>query len=44
LSTRVEHFSKTLWISSPSMIVPCTIKGITIEVYLNPVMEVNVMP
>jgi hypothetical protein len=27
-STRVEHFSEALFISSPSTIVPCVIKGI----------------
>jgi hypothetical protein len=43
-STGVEHFSEALWICSPSMILPCSIKGITIEAHLNPVMEVNIMP
>jgi hypothetical protein len=43
-STGVEDFSEALWIRSPSMILPCSIKGITIEAHLNPVMEVNIMP
>jgi hypothetical protein len=43
-SSGVEHFSEELWICSPSMILPCSIKGITIEAHLNPVMEVNIMP
>jgi hypothetical protein len=42
-STRVEHFSEALWICSPSTILSCSIKGITIEAHLNPVMEVNIM-
>jgi hypothetical protein len=43
-STGVEHFSEALWICSPSMILPCSIRGITIEAHLNPVIEVNTMP
>jgi hypothetical protein len=43
-STRVEHCSEVLWICSRSMILPCSIKGITIEAHLNPIMEVNIMP
>jgi hypothetical protein len=42
--TEVEHFSEALWICSPSTIIPCSVKGITVESHLNPVMEVNVMP
>jgi hypothetical protein len=42
--TRVENFSEALWISSPSTIIPCSIKGITVEAHLNPVMEVNIIP
>jgi hypothetical protein len=43
-STGVGHYSKVLWISSPSTIVPCSIKGIIVEAHLNPTMEVNIMP
>jgi hypothetical protein len=43
-STGVEHFSGALWICSPSTILPCSIRGITIEAHLNSVMEVNIMP
>jgi hypothetical protein len=42
-STVVEHFFEALWICSPSMILPYSKKGNTIEAHLNPVMEVNVM-
>jgi hypothetical protein len=38
-STGMEHFSEALWICSPSTILPCTIKGITIQAHLNPIME-----
>jgi hypothetical protein len=43
-STGVEHFSEALWICSPSMILLCSIKGITIEAHLNHVMVANIMP
>jgi hypothetical protein len=43
-STGVEYFSEALWIFSPSTILPCSIRRITIETHLNPVMEVNIMP
>jgi hypothetical protein len=43
-STGVEHFSEALWICSPSMILPYSIKGITVEAHVNTVMEVNIMP
>jgi hypothetical protein len=39
-STGVEHLSEALWICSPYMILPCSIRGITVEAHLNPVMEV----
>jgi hypothetical protein len=42
--TGVGNFSEALWIYSPSTIISCSIKGVTIEAYLNPVMEVNVLP
>jgi hypothetical protein len=43
-STGVEYFFEALWICSPSMILSCSIKGITIEAHLNPIVEVNIMP
>jgi hypothetical protein len=43
-SSAVEHFSEALWVCSPSTILPCSIKGITIEAHLNPIREVNIMP
>jgi hypothetical protein len=43
-STGVGHFSEALWICSPSMILLCSNKGITIEAHLNPILEVNIMP
>jgi hypothetical protein len=43
-STGVEHFSEALWICSPSMILPYSIKGINVEAHVNTVMEVNIMP
>jgi hypothetical protein len=42
--TGVEHFSEALWICSPTTILPCSIKGITIKAHINPVKEVNIMP
>jgi hypothetical protein len=43
-STRVGNFSEALWISSPSTIISCSIRGIIIEAHLNPTMEVNIIP
>jgi hypothetical protein len=40
----VTHFFEAIWISSPSLIVPCSIRGITIEAHCNPIMEVNIFP
>ena len=37
-------FSEETWISSHSMITPCSIRGTTIEAHINPIMEVNVFP
>ena len=37
-------FSEEIWISSPSRITPCSIRGITVEAHINPIMEVNVFP
>jgi len=37
-------FSEAIWISSPSTITPCSIRGTTVEAHINPIMEVNVLP
>ena len=37
-------FSEDIWTSIPSMILPCSIGGITIEANVNPIMEVKIMP
>ena len=37
-------FSEEIWISSPSMITPCSIRGTTVEAHINPIIEVNVLP
>ena len=37
-------FSEDVWMSIPSMILPCSIGGITVEAHVNPIMEVNIMP
>ena len=39
-----KHFSEAIWISSPFMITPCSIRGTTVEAHINPIMEVNVLP
>jgi len=39
-----KHFSEAIWISSPSTITPCLIRGTTVEAHINPIMEVNVLP
>ena len=43
-SDGVRHFSEDVWMSSPSMIIPCSIAGITVEAHINPIMEVNIKP
>jgi hypothetical protein len=43
-STGVGNFSEALWICSPSTIISCSIRGITVEAHLDPTMEVNIMP
>ena len=43
-SDGVKRFFETIWISSPSMITPCSIRGITVEAHFYPIMEVNVLP
>jgi hypothetical protein len=40
----VTHFSEAIRISSPSLIVPCSVRGITVEAHCNPIMEVNILP
>jgi hypothetical protein len=42
-SNREKCFSKAIWISSPFMITPCSIRGITVEAQINPIMEVNIL-
>ncbi|RLN24465.1 hypothetical protein C2845_PM07G10630 [Panicum miliaceum] len=44
LSGDVRHFFEEIWISSPSSIIPCSIREIIVEAHLNPLMEVNIMP
>ena len=43
-SDGVTHLSEAIWISSPSMITSCSIRGTTVETHLNSVMEVNILP
>jgi hypothetical protein len=43
-SDGVRCFSEAIWISSPSTIIHCSIKGDIVEAHLNPNMEVNIMP
>jgi hypothetical protein len=43
-SDGVRCFFEVIWISSPSMIIPCSIRENIIEAHLNPFMEVNIMP
>jgi len=44
LSNGIRHFSEAVWIDSPSMIIPCSIRGISVEAQLIPNMEENSMP
>ena len=44
LSDGEKRFSEAIWISSPSMITPCSIRETTVEAHINPIMEVNVLP
>ena len=39
-----KRFSEAIWISSPSTITHCSIRGTTVEAHINPIMEVNVLP
>ena len=43
-SDGVKCFSEEIWISSPSMITPCSIRGTTVEAHFNLLMEANVLP
>ena len=43
-SNGTRHFSEVGWIESPSMIIPCSIRGISVEAQLIPNMEENSMP
>ena len=42
-SDREKCFSKEIWISSPSMITPYSIRGTSVEAHIDPIMEVNVL-
>ena len=44
LSNRIVDFPEAVWIESPSTIIPCSIRGITVEAQLIPNMEGNIMP
>jgi len=37
-------FSEDVCTSIPSMILPCSIGGLTVEAHVNPIMELNIMP
>jgi hypothetical protein len=43
-SNGMKHFFELFWISSPSTIIPCSIRGIAMEAQIIPVMEANIMP
>ena len=43
-SDEVTRFSKAIWNSLPFQVVPCSVRGITVEAHCNPIMEVNIMP
>ena len=43
-SNGIIDFSEAVWIDSPSITIPCSIKGITVEAQLIPNMEGNIMP
>jgi hypothetical protein len=43
-SDGTRHFSEAGWIESPSMIIPCSIRGFSVEAQLIPNMEGNIMP
>ena len=42
-SDGVKHFLEAVWISLPSTITPCSIRGTTVEAHINPIMEVNIL-
>ena len=44
LSNRIVDFPEAVWIESPFTIIPCSIRGITVEAQLIPNMEGNIMP
>lgn len=43
-SNEARYLSKAIWISSPSMIIPCSMTGIPVDAHLSLIMEVNIMP
>jgi len=43
-SNGIIEFSEAGWIDSPSLTIPCSIKGIAVEARLIPNLEGNIMP
>ena len=43
-SNGIIDFSEAVWIDSPSITIPCSIKGIAVEAQLIPNIEGNIMP
>ena len=43
-SNGIIDFLEVVWIDSPSITIPCSIRGITVEAQLIPTMEGNIMP
>ena len=43
-SNGIIDFSEAFWIDSPSITIPCSIKGIAVEAQLIPNIEGNIMP
>jgi hypothetical protein len=39
----VKHFSKAIWILSPSTTMPCLLRGTVVEALHNPTVEANIM-
>ena len=43
-SNGIIDFSEEVWIDSPSITIPCSIRGIAVEAQLIPNLEGNIMP
>ena len=43
-SNGIIDFSEEIWIDSPSITIPCSIRGIAVEAQLIPNIEGNIMP